>query len=866
MKKKIYMKRFILMVLLIGIAISMILIRERLNNDEKKNDPKISSLSNNNTYEIIYNGGNKNVKGQVKSHECNTNKQCQIKNNSFQRDGYVFVGWTTKSNGQDDGFGWTEWGGTWKYINGQYGIKNNQLILYAMWAKKEKNKFIIIYHGNGANAGFTSHQVCTNGELCSIKSSKFVKIGYSFVGWTTNNNGKDDGYNWTNWSGTWRYSDGQYGIDENELHLYARWKRKDKYEIIYYGNGATSGNVLSQICWIGEPCLINNNQDGFIKDNYKFIGWTTNENGKDDGYKWTNWSGTWNYINGQYGIKDDKLVLYARWEKIKNDYYNEPPSSNNSNQNKTIKIEPSRVYLKYGNGNYVDLKAILPSEEQNKKITWTSSNTILVQVDKNGRVTAYNNGEDYINTVLLGDAIITAKTKDGYQGMIRVTVTSIDVSVNKERKQFIINDVESKEGKIGDGSFDIEKEYNDCKKSAKTIKVESEPAKKYNDQNNKIHFIDVGRGDATLIESKGEFGLIDAGYDSQNETDPEYAYYYIGNILNGRKLKFVMLTHWHSDHVGGLYDIISEGYVDKNTKFYFNKPAELTKNNSAYKKLYCDMLVNMRDTIGNDNNMIYVTNKKDDIKIKIGDMEVLILENKFPDGYYSDESKEKKLTDENRNSIGALITYKGKRVLITGDMGEGDEYRIAEKLSKKGISTIDVYKMGHHGATPAAYTPFIDYIEPKNVVISNTYDSVRPHGNENLSAMCYMQYYYDSKLYLTGNARIENYGNLIADNNGKIAKIKGSIVYDFNKNNFYDSDTSNVMKPNQRPVDLCKKGDKNGVKTIRFTNATDEYENKICDLYFEYGTFISGKRNGVNYKEAGTPTKDYYRAPGRVCR
>ena len=112
---------------------------------------------------------------------------------------------------------------------------------------------------------------------------------------------------------------------------------------------------------------------------------------------------------------------------------------------------------------------------------------------------------------------------------------------------------------------------------------------------------------------------------------------------------------------------------------------------------------------------------------------ILILENNFPDGYYPDEAEGGKLTNENRNSIGALITYKNKtRVLVTGDMGEGDEYRISEKLSSKGINKIDVYKMGHHGATPAAYTPFLDYIEPTNVVIANTIDSVRPYGNENL--------------------------------------------------------------------------------------------------------------------------------------
>ena len=47
---------------------------------------------------------------------------------------------------------------------------------------------------------------------------------------------------------------------------------------------------------------------------YTCKGWTTKLDGTDDGYNWTGWSGKWAYINGQYGIADGKLKLYARWQ------------------------------------------------------------------------------------------------------------------------------------------------------------------------------------------------------------------------------------------------------------------------------------------------------------------------------------------------------------------------------------------------------------------------------------------------------------------------------------------------------------------------------------------------------------------------
>ena len=48
------------------------------------------------------------------------------------------------------------------------------------------------------------------GTNTAIRSNTFTKTGYTFAGWTTRTDGVDDGYNWTGWSGTWKYVDGQY--------------------------------------------------------------------------------------------------------------------------------------------------------------------------------------------------------------------------------------------------------------------------------------------------------------------------------------------------------------------------------------------------------------------------------------------------------------------------------------------------------------------------------------------------------------------------------------------------------------------------------------------------------------------------------
>ena len=59
---------------------------------------------------------------------------------------------------------------------------------------------------------------CTYGSHCNIRAKEEDITVYTYSNWTTNINGKtSDGYNWTSWSGTWSYVNGQYGISNN-LH------------------------------------------------------------------------------------------------------------------------------------------------------------------------------------------------------------------------------------------------------------------------------------------------------------------------------------------------------------------------------------------------------------------------------------------------------------------------------------------------------------------------------------------------------------------------------------------------------------------------------------------------------------------------
>ena len=244
-------------------------------------------------YKINYNanGGT----GTMESDNAEFGTNVTIKNNGFTRDGYTFAGWTTKSDGTDDGYGWTNWSGTWKYDNGQYGINNNKLVLYARWNPKS---YTINYNANGGSGTMSSSTV-SSGSSVTIKNNAFTKEGYTFAGWTTNSNGTDDGYRWVEgWSGIWNYDNGQYGINNNKLVLYARWT-SNKYTISYNANGGSNA-PSNQSKTYGNNISLSSSKP--IRTGYTFIGWNTSSNG----------SGT-SYSAGATYSNNANVTLYAQW-------------------------------------------------------------------------------------------------------------------------------------------------------------------------------------------------------------------------------------------------------------------------------------------------------------------------------------------------------------------------------------------------------------------------------------------------------------------------------------------------------------------------------------------------------------------------
>lgn len=203
-----------------------------------------------------------------------------------------------------------------------------------------------------------------------------------------------------------------------------------------------------------------------------------------------------------------------------------------------------------------------------------------------------------------------------------------------------------------------------------------------------VFYIDVGQGDCELIHTENANILIDAG---ENLPENPAKIISFAKQLEIEKFDYVIATHPHSDHIGGMADVLREIPADAVIMPY------LSEENIPTTRIYEELL----DTIE--------------------ELNIPVLEAKPGASYITDGVTLSILApleqDENLNNMSVVVKmcYGESSYLFEGDAESGAERAILD--SGENVRA-DILKAGHHGSRTSSTKDYLTAVDPEIAIIS----------------------------------------------------------------------------------------------------------------------------------------------------
>lgn len=200
-----------------------------------------------------------------------------------------------------------------------------------------------------------------------------------------------------------------------------------------------------------------------------------------------------------------------------------------------------------------------------------------------------------------------------------------------------------------------------------------------------MFFFNVGQADSSLILYKDKVILIDAGNDSDGEKIVEFL-----KAKGINKIDYLIGTHIHEDHIGGMADIVDNISVEK-----IYMPYNVNEDANFYKKV--------TNSINSKELSVEIVSENDKVLLSSNFiLEVLYVDNKEP-------------LNPNNASIVLQLEYGAQKYLFMGDAEKEVETKL---LQEDTLEDIDVLKVGHHGSETSSTKEFIDKVLPEISIIS----------------------------------------------------------------------------------------------------------------------------------------------------
>jgi beta-lactamase superfamily II metal-dependent hydrolase len=209
-----------------------------------------------------------------------------------------------------------------------------------------------------------------------------------------------------------------------------------------------------------------------------------------------------------------------------------------------------------------------------------------------------------------------------------------------------------------------------------------------------VHFLDIGQGDAALLQWDGHAALVDGGPEDHADALLQDL-----KRLGVTRLDWVIASHPHADHIGGLIRVFRTmpvaHYLDSGLNT--GSPVQVRLLKEIQKQTTTVQIAKAGTTLDLGSN---------------ASLKILAP----PSPLMKDTS-----SDPNNNSIVARLDYGATRILFTGDM-EGPEraWLFQHAALPDGTDPLraDVLKAAHHGSRNGTNAALLKRVQPRYVTIS----------------------------------------------------------------------------------------------------------------------------------------------------
>src|SRR5215212_7252003 len=230
-----------------------------------------------------------------------------------------------------------------------------------------------------------------------------------------------------------------------------------------------------------------------------------------------------------------------------------------------------------------------------------------------------------------------------------------------------------------------------------------------------IYVVDTEGGKAALwVSPSGQSLLIDSGNPGDRDLDRIMAAI---NDAGLKQIDFLISTHYHVDHVGGLTELAKRIPI---AHFIDHGPSvEPRQQVQGFDTAYAELYGKAKHTVVKPGDKVPIAGLDWRIVTSAGKA----LKTPLPGGGKANPAcagvamKEPSPTDDNGQSVGSVITFGQFRAIDLGDLLWNNELDLV--CPSNPVGTVDVYFVTHHGLDASGAPPLVHGVQPRVAIMQN---------------------------------------------------------------------------------------------------------------------------------------------------